>query len=138
MPGPRGAPGATGFKGFRGTHTHICLSNRCFRRLLDTLRYVFIPLFVSLDFFQQEINFCFSLTCDSLTSCHFLHLLGDPGDCECQGGGTSGLAGLPGAPGVNGSPGYPGQKGEQGDTGAPGFSGGPGGNVSRFSCCKLT
>lgn len=48
---------------------------------------------------------------------------GDPGDCACLGGGSSGFPGSVGPQGSNGRPGYPGEKGEPGDSGSPGFSG---------------
>lgn len=114
------------------THTH-----KSFKRLMATCTIIFhsvlncSTLSFSRNLLQLLLHLLFVLM--TLTPCRYLHLLGDPGDCACQGGGTSGSAGLPGAPGVNGSPGYPGQKGEQGDAGTPGFSGGPGANVSRFS-----
>lgn len=56
---------------------------------------------------------------------------GDPGDCACLGGDSSGLPGLPGPSGVNGSPGFPGRKGEPGDPGSPGFNGVQGPAVSK-------
>lgn len=56
---------------------------------------------------------------------------GDPGDCACLGGGTSGSAGSVGPQGSNGRPGYPGEKGEPGDSGSPGFNGIQGPPVSR-------
>lgn len=77
----------------------------------------------------------FYLPYEFIPSCHFLHPLGDPGDCACLGGGSSGLPGRPGAPGINGNPGFPGQKGERGDLGSPGFNGVQGPSVSRSSRC---
>lgn len=77
----------------------------------------------------------FYLPYEFIPSRHFLHPLGDPGDCECLGGASSGLPGIPGAPGINGNPGFPGQKGERGDLGLPGFNGVQGPSVSRSSWC---
>lgn len=62
---------------------------------------------------------------------------GDPGDCDCEGGGSSGATGLPGPPGLNGSPGATGRKGEQGDTGSSGFSGPSGSDVSQVSFQRM-
>lgn len=107
-PGPRGAPGNSGYTGDRGRRLSVSVQNPNLSPN-PHLSYHFTPPLSRVP----------------------LRPSGDPGDCACLGGGTSGSTGSVGSQGSNGRPGYPGEKGEPGDSGSPGFNGIQGPPVSR-------